>query len=186
MDKTFPEGTMSANLNHMPNVQNWEHDFNLDIKNTNWRDLRNLIESFIQLLPFNFRLQFSTTMSVLKLVKHCYNAMHEWIHNFLSSGKSKIWHSLFRFGKKWMTLFYSLHLVPCEWGWPCSWLASLSSPSWYCPSPSQKPHIFIFHPFVPLSHVCCTSPTNICSSYPCLELHLFSFCLLVLCYECMF
>ena len=34
--------------------------------------------------------------------------------------------------------------------------------------------------FVPLSHVCCTSPTHICSSYPCLEIHLFSFGLLVL------
>ena len=29
-------------------------------------------------------------------------------------------------------------------------------------------YFFIFHPFVQLSHVCCKSSTNICSSEPCL------------------
>ena len=34
-EKKFPEETTSENVNHMPSVQNGEHEFNLEIKNTN-------------------------------------------------------------------------------------------------------------------------------------------------------
>ena len=112
---------------------------NRNIKNTNRRDLRNLIGAFIQLLPFfcqrikRFRLQFSTA-SVIKLPHSPCKTLLQ-CDAWMNSQFHFPW-ELWRV--KMAPVFYSQDRIPCCWGWPCWWQASPSSP-WLalcCPPPS--------------------------------------------------